>query len=917
MRNVFRVFWRDVKRIAKVPQAWLVVLFLIVLPSLYAWFNVLGFWDPYENTGNLRVCVVNEDAGAHDETLGDLHLGDDVVDELKRNDQLGWTFVTREEGMDEIESGRAYALFVIPENFSSDVTTLLTGDFKQPQLEYYVNEKLSPVSPKITDTGASTLDTTINDTFVATVSSTVATVLDEELGKANAKAAASKDGALAHIDEAQASIAEAREALAALAQASSDALGKADRAKSALGQAKEDVATLSLALSDAAGITASANTQLVKFSTSMGSVLDEGSSLLSRTSSQTNDAIGKAAASVTASQGEVDAAIARGQAVVQENEQVLAQLEKALGSMPDGQPGKQELAGLISQLQQSNADSRATLEGLSVLSGDTAATAQAIAGAASATNASVQATLGNVDAYRATLSNTTVPAVSEGLAKLGTSASGLGVAVSNQVLLIDQAIMVLDQLGPTLSTSSGALSQTESLLGDISGDLDVVKTDLVAVGSSQAVSSLFGPDGTVDPAKIADFMMSPTQVETEELYPLNAFGSAMAPLFINLTLWIGVFMLMVILRIEVDDEGVKNLTIAQRFFGRGLLLAIIVVLQAIVCCAGCLVIGVQTVNVPAFFATAVLCSLVYLAIQYTLSATFQHIGKAICVILVFVQIPGATGLYPIEMTPSFYQFVYPLFPFTYGINAIRETIAGFYDGAWLSYVGVLIAFMIAFVIIGVLLRPYVTNLNRLFARQIEQSDIINGEPVQLPARRFRVAQLIRVLSDRDEYREVIDARVERFMRLYPRFKWGALVLGIVVPVVATVVFAITETEKVVMLTGWLVWLVIIIAFLVIVEAVRDSLSRQVCLESMSDEEVRALYATRNVVAKGDVVAFNRVAFKTDAPAGAGRPASCDRRDPFVDHAGDAQPGAPSPVSALEHEEPRAVPADDDAQGGAR
>ena len=164
--------------------------------------------------------------------------------------------------------------------------------------------------------------------------------------------------ALAHIDEAQASIAEAREALAALAQASSDALGKADRAKSALGQAKEDVATLSLALSDAAGITASANTQLVKFSTSMGSVLDEGSLASPRAPPpQTNDAIGKAAASVTASQGEVDAAIARGQAVVQENEQVLAQLEKALGSMPDGQPGKQELAGLISQLQQSNADS--------------------------------------------------------------------------------------------------------------------------------------------------------------------------------------------------------------------------------------------------------------------------------------------------------------------------------------------------------------------------------------------------------------------------------------------------------------------------------------------------------------------------------------------------------------------------------
>ena len=83
MGNVFRVFARDVKRVAKVPAAWLVALFLIVLPSLYAWFNVIGFWNPYENTGNLRICVVNEDAGTHDEVLGDLDLGSQIVDQLK------------------------------------------------------------------------------------------------------------------------------------------------------------------------------------------------------------------------------------------------------------------------------------------------------------------------------------------------------------------------------------------------------------------------------------------------------------------------------------------------------------------------------------------------------------------------------------------------------------------------------------------------------------------------------------------------------------------------------------------------------------------------------------------------------------------------------------------------------------------
>ena len=237
--------------------------------------------------------------------------------------------------MKELESGKTYALFIIPEDFSSDVTTLLSGDFKQPQLEYYVNEKLGPVSPKITDTGASTLDTTINDAFVSTVSSTVASVLNQELDKANANAAQVEGRrARPHRRSSQAGIAEAREALTALSQASSDAVGKTETAKTALAQAKEDVATLSLALSNAAGITASANTQIVKFSTSMGTVLDQCSSLISRTSTQVNDAVGKAASSVTAAQGEVDAAIARGQAVVQENEQVLALLQKAQRRCP-------------------------------------------------------------------------------------------------------------------------------------------------------------------------------------------------------------------------------------------------------------------------------------------------------------------------------------------------------------------------------------------------------------------------------------------------------------------------------------------------------------------------------------------------------------------------------------------------------
>lgn len=845
MGNVLRVFWRDVKRIAKVPPAWLVVVFLIVLPSIYTWFNVIGFWNPYENTGNMRVCVVNEDKSVEDETLGHLDLGAQIIGELENNDQLGWSFVDREEAMREVESGEAYAAIVIPEDFSADMTTILSGDFQRPQIEYYVNEKLGPVAPKITDTGATTLDTTVNDAFVSTVSATVASTIDEKLAESKGDLETAKGSAVSKLEQGSAGVADAREALLNLATSADEAIGKVDLAKQSLSDAKNAAVLLSSGLGQASAITGEVNTGLVAFSTSMGTVLDHGSTLLSQTSSQTNSAIGQTANGIVAAAGSVDAALERGQAVVQENAQIIGVLRTLQQSLPDGE-GKQAIGNVISDLETKNAQSQQTLDGLATLSSDTSALATSVSDASGSVDTAVQQTLGAVDGYRSTLSTTTIPAISSGLGDMGTAANGLSTTVSNQVLLIDQTSAVLDDLKTTLGLSADALRQTDELLSGLQGDLDTMKTDLAALGTSDALGDLVGEDG-IDSEKIADFMLSPTQVETEELYPLNAYGSAMAPLFVNLTLWIGVFMLMVIMRIEVDDESVRNLSITQRFFGRWLLLAIMVSLQAIVCCAGCLFIGVQTTNAPAFFLTAVLCSLAYLSIQYTLSTTLQHVGKALCVILVFVQIPGATGLYPIEMTPSFFQAVYPLFPFTYGIGAMRETISGFYDGAWMHDAGILLLFLVVFLVIGALARPYLTNLNHLFARQIEESDIVNGEPVQLPERRFKMAELLRVLADRAEYRSLIAARAARFMRMYPKFKMGAIVVGVLVPVVVTVIFALTETEKVVMLTGWLIWLVVIIAALIVVEFIRDNIRRQASLESMSDEEVRTLYSQRNSV----------------------------------------------------------------------
>ena len=120
MRNVLKILKRDLLRLLKTPQALVVVFALMVIPSLYTWYNVVGFWNPYDNTGNLTVCVVNQDAGGSSELTGELNVGERIVDQLHENDQLHWEFTDYDAAMNELKGGRAYAAYVIPEHFTAD-----------------------------------------------------------------------------------------------------------------------------------------------------------------------------------------------------------------------------------------------------------------------------------------------------------------------------------------------------------------------------------------------------------------------------------------------------------------------------------------------------------------------------------------------------------------------------------------------------------------------------------------------------------------------------------------------------------------------------------------------------------------------------------------------------------------------------
>ncbi len=174
MRNAYKVLRRDLTRIRRAPKSWAIIIGLLVLPSLYAWVNIIAFWDPYGNADHIKVAVVNQDEGASTELTGEVNVGEQVVAQLKSNDQLGWQFMDEDAAMESVRSGESYAAIVMPPDFSKNLLTIVTGDFVRPELEYYTNEKANAIAPKITEVGASTLDTQINSNFVSTVAQTIA-----------------------------------------------------------------------------------------------------------------------------------------------------------------------------------------------------------------------------------------------------------------------------------------------------------------------------------------------------------------------------------------------------------------------------------------------------------------------------------------------------------------------------------------------------------------------------------------------------------------------------------------------------------------------------------------------------------------------------------------------------------------------
>lgn len=170
MKNIGLIFRKDIGGLLKNFLALVIALGVCALPALYAWFNIYANWDPYANTGNVRIAVVNNDKGWINEDKENINIGQSVVNELKEKDSIGWVFLeTEQEATEGVKSGNYYAAIVIDADFTYGMYRGVKENVENPRIVYYVNDKKNAVATKITDSAISAVQRSVNKQFIQIV----------------------------------------------------------------------------------------------------------------------------------------------------------------------------------------------------------------------------------------------------------------------------------------------------------------------------------------------------------------------------------------------------------------------------------------------------------------------------------------------------------------------------------------------------------------------------------------------------------------------------------------------------------------------------------------------------------------------------------------------------------------------------
>ena len=695
MKNIIEIFRKDIKEVFRKTNTWIIIVGLIFLPSMYAWPNILSSWDPYGHTNNIKVAVTSEDDGATVDGK-ELNLGNSLVEGLKNNKNLDWQFVSnKQQAEDGVRIGDYYASIVVPKNFSQDMTSVSRTEPKRATIEYTVNEKINAISPKITNSGASAIANNISKNFVETANG----IIFEKLHEAGIKF----EENLPSIEKAKEEIFKLNDNFSTYESTLSELIGKVEYGYNILNNVQntlpeiDRVATNSIMIADKAGITIN---NIQGFNERLLPIINNHLNVVEEVSKEAN-VIAK----------EI-------QQKPDKTEEIKAR-QKALDSRLQASTERLQLVKNIFEYFNKLSSERLfnnQLERVTTLSNDITTIKEVnnniynkmdhydeIADTVKEEFVNKSARVNEVSSNMNSKLNVEVaPLISQVLSKAEVNidkVSGIIAGAQGELPAVERK---LSETEVKISNAYGKLLSLQAQMPSAKSKIQKLTDEIKKADSGIDKNQLFNLL-KVDYKQQAEFFANPVKLQENKLYHIENYGSAMTPFYTVLSIWVGSLLMSSLLTTKVEDEE-KKYKPYQKYFGRGLLFVIISLFQTLIITLGDMyVLGTQATSPYRFVLYALLISLLFSSIIYTIVCILGNVGKAVCIVLLVLQLGSSGGTFPIQMTSEFFQALYPKVPFTYSIGLLREAVGGVYIPAVERDIKILFIYLIVVLVGGAIL----------------------------------------------------------------------------------------------------------------------------------------------------------------------------------------------------------------------
>ncbi len=681
MRNILGVFKYDIKTLSRHFFAMAVAVAICLLPSLYAWLNIYSNWDPYGNTGNISIALASMDKGYVTEKGEVVNKGQEVLDDLRESTAINWVFLdSEEEAVNGVYSGKYYAAVVIDEDFSYNMFNMLTEWTGKPSITYYENAKKNAVATKITDTAAGNVKASINEAYLEVV---ISTVMESANRIADDITGDDPAGSLRSILE-----------------QSIVTLNACNRMMDSFGAA---VAGTNLPQVD--------TQRLDEIIMTINEKLPDGSTL--------RQTVAEVSMKINENAEKVENALRVLENATVDTSGVAAANQVIAGSAAS----YEEIAKLLEEMAADapTSDTRAYIESMASVARETSGWLYKL----SETEIADTAINGAVDSLKTLvkLNQSFIPCLDD--ISIQVESTFLSVAdmlddakiMLNDVHQLKQAAANVKAAGAdTLSILKPAGTRVASSLADALHKLETLNGE----DYLKALLEILGGS----PILYGEYFAQVVQTTVTPVYPIANYGSAMAPFYTVLSIWVGGVMLGAIFKAHARHDGLVDPKPHELYFGRYLLFFFLSQIQTAIIITGDLfLLKIQCLHPGLLYLCGAVASFTFSLLIYSLAVSFGDVGKAIVVVVMVLQIAGSSGTFPIELLPEIFQKIYRFFPFPYAIDAMRECICGVYGSTYVVKLGQLLIFAVVALGIGLFARRPFIGVNEFMEERLEETEM--------------------------------------------------------------------------------------------------------------------------------------------------------------------------------------------------